>query len=78
MDHLCDWSWADPPTKGVDGTLLADPFSDGGGTPHLPSDSSGSKTWTEPSDRPNANWFDSCGCAAITSGCTFELQDKTW
>ena len=53
---------------------VADPFSTGGGTPHFPSDSSGSNTLTSPSDSPTANWFGSCGCAAITNGYTGELH----
>jgi hypothetical protein len=53
---------------------LGDPSSTGGGTPHLPSDSSGSNTWTPPSVSPKANWFGSWGCAAITSGDTEELH----
>lgn len=69
------WACSDAPPAAV---LLAaapldDPFSAGGGIPHLPSDSSGSNTWTPPSDSPNANWFASCGWAAITSGCALEL-----
>lgn len=76
LGHLWGWSEAEAPTEGVIGALLAEPFSTGGGRPHLPSDSRGSITWTEPSDRPNANWFDSCGCAAITSGWTLELLEK--
>lgn len=53
---------------------LGDPSSTGGGTPHLPSDSSGSNTWTPPSVSPKANWFGSWGWAAITSGYTEELH----
>ena len=76
MDHL--WAWSEEAPTGVATTLLAEPFSTGGGTPHLPSDSRGSKTWTPPSDKPTANWFGSVGCAAITSGCTLELLHKKW
>lgn len=72
-DHLCCWSDPAAPTEGVVGTLPAEPFSMGGGTPHFPSDSRGSNTWTPPSDSPTANWFASCGCAAMTSGWTLEL-----
>ena len=53
---------------------FGDPFSTGGGTPHFPSDSSGSNTLTPPSVSPMANWFGSCGFAAITSGYTEELH----
>ena len=71
MDHL--WASSEEAPTEVAAILLVDPFSMGGGTPHLPSDSRGSKTWTPPSDSPTANWFGSWGCAAITSGCTLEL-----
>ena len=75
--HLCAWSELEPPAA-LAGKLLADPLSTSGGTPHLPSDSRGSKTWTAPSDKPIANWFGSCGCAAITSGWTLELLHRKW
>ena len=65
------WGWSD--AEGVDAKALDEPFSGGGATPHLPSDSSGSNIWTPPSERPTANILDSCGWAAITSGWTFEL-----
>jgi hypothetical protein len=74
MDHL--WTSSEEAPTEVATILLADPFSMGGGTPHLPSDSRGSNTWTIPSDNPTANWFGSCGCAAITSGWTLELLHK--
>lgn len=44
FDHLWGCSEPEAPTEGEADTLLADPFSTGGGTPHLPSDSRGSKT----------------------------------
>lgn len=70
------WSEHEAPPAGAADMLLTDPFSGGGGTPHFPSDSSGSKTCTPPSVIPSANWFGSDGCAAITSGYTAELEDK--
>jgi hypothetical protein len=70
------WGWSKATAGGavVEGTLPDAPFSAGGGTPHLPSDSRGSKTWTLPSVRPMANWLGSWGCAAIARGYTVELQ----
>lgn len=50
------------------------PFPAGGKVPHFLSASRGSSTTTTPSFSPNANWFRSDGCAAITSGCTLELE----
>jgi hypothetical protein len=44
FDHLWGCSEPEAPTEGEADTLLADPFSTGGGKPHLPSDSRGSKT----------------------------------
>lgn len=68
------WSEPEPPAARAVDMLLDDPFSAGGESPHLPSDSKGSNTWTPPSVRPIANWFGLLGCAAITSGYTFALQ----
>ena len=31
-----------------------------------------------PSVRPRANWFASEGCAATTTGCTFELEKSKY
>lgn len=42
--HRCACSDPGAPTEGVTAILLDDPFSTGGGTPHLFSDSRGSKT----------------------------------
>jgi hypothetical protein len=61
------------PDAGPDGTPLAVPLSAGGPVPHFPSDSNGSITCTPPSLKPNANWFGSAGCAAITKGYTVDL-----
>ena len=49
---------------------FSSPLSAGGDTPHLPSDSVGSITLTDPSVNPTANWFASWGCAATTTGDT--------
>ena len=74
--HSMFWGWSKATAGGavVEGMLPDAPFSAGGGTPHLPSDSRGSKTWTLPSVRPMANWLGSWGCAAIARGYTVELQ----
>jgi hypothetical protein len=71
--------WSDPwlPDVGPDGTPVGVPLSDGGPTPHFPSDSSGSNTCTPPSLRPRANWLGSTGWAAMTSGYTVELSNNT-
>lgn len=69
IDHL--WGWSELATP--EGLLLPAPFSEGGGAPHWPSDSSGSRTQTPPSVRPRANWFASDGCAAMHSGYTLIL-----
>ncbi len=70
--------WSDPwlPDVGPDGTPVGAPLSDGGPTPHFPSDSNGSSTCTPPSLRPNANWLGSTGWAAMTNGYTVELASR--
>jgi len=68
------WGLSKGTAGGAGGMLLDAPFSAGGGMPHLPSDSRGSKTWILPSVRPMANWLGSWGCAATASGYTEELQ----
>ena len=47
-----------------------------GGIPHSRSDSAGSITMTSPSVNPIANWFGSCGLAAITAVYVPELLQK--
>lgn len=60
-----------PRTCSAEWLLMADDdasSSIGEVEPQPPPDSAGSMTLTEPSAKPTANWFCTCGFAAMTSG----------
>lgn len=60
--------------KQENGWRLDDMLSTDGTSPHFPVDSRGSMTTTPPSVNAKANWFASCGWAAIATGYALELQ----
>lgn len=60
--HLCICSGVRLLVVEDDAVLpLNSPLSSGGAAPHFPSDSVGSRTLTDPSVKPMANWFGSWG-----------------
>jgi len=60
--YLCAWSGVRLLVIDVDAALPFNiPLSIGGLVPHLPSDSLGSITFTDPSVNPTANWLGSSG-----------------
>lgn len=74
------WAWSAVWLLVVDGDGALPfmiPLSIGGDDPHLPSDSLGSITLTDPSLNPTANWLGSSGWAAITRGYTAWLLQYT-